>query len=87
MGYETDSDALAEALEVLEEGGTIVTSAAPTAGYYEVEFDGLGELVQPGSYSWTMELVAGNTYLLDVGPEGFHTKGIWRAAAIEVVAE
>lgn len=87
LGYETGSNALAEELEVMDEGGTVVTRDAPTDGYYEVEFDGLGEAVAPGSYSWGMELVAGYTYLIDVGAEDFHVSGMWRPAVIEVVAE
>ena len=87
LGYETGSDALAEELEVMEEGGTVVTSDAPTDGYFEAEFDDLGEAVAPGDYSWTVDLVAGNTYLFDVGAEDFHVSGMWRPAVIEVVAE
>ena len=87
LGYETGSDALAEELEVMNEGDVVVTSDAPTDGYFEVEFDGLGEAAPIGSHSWTMDLVAGNTYLLDVGAEDFHVSGMWRPAVIEVVAE
>ncbi len=87
LGYETGSDALTEELEVMGEGGTVVTSDAPTAGYFEAEFDDLGEAVAPGDYSWTVNLVAGNTYLFDVGAEDFHVSGMWRPAVIEVVAE
>ena len=86
LGYETGSAALAEELGVMAEGSSVVTSNAPTAGFSEIEFEGQNDLV-PGSHSWTMDLEPGNTYLVDVGPEGFHTKGIWRAAIIEVVAK
>lgn len=87
LGFETGSAALAEELELLEEGNSIVTSDAPTEGFFEVEFEGCCELVPPGSYTWTMDLGSGNTYLFDVGFEDFHQSGIWRMAVIEVVAE
>jgi len=87
MGYETGSAALAEELKVVEEGNSVVTGDAPTAGYFEVDFEALGDYVPPGTYTWTMDLGPDNTYLFDVGPEGFHTKGLWRMAVIEVVAE
>jgi hypothetical protein len=45
LGYETGSDALAEELEVMDEGDAVVTRDAPTDGYFEVGFDGLGEAV------------------------------------------
>jgi len=86
LGYETGSEALADELEVLAEGRSVVTGDLPTEGYFEVEFEGQGDLV-PGSHTWTMDLGPGNTYLIDVGPEGFHTEGLWRAAVIEVLAE
>ncbi len=63
-----------------------MTGAPPTAGFVEVEFEGSGDLVTPGGHTWTMDLQPG-TYLFDVGPEDFHTAGLWRAAVIEVVAE
>lgn len=81
MGYATGSDALAEELGVLEEGGSFVTSDPPTAGFFEV----FGDTVEPGAHTWTLDLKAGNTYLFDVGPENFHEDGIWRMAVIEVV--
>lgn len=87
MGYETGSAALAEELEVIEEGGSVMTGAGPTAGFVEVDFEALGELVDPGTHTWSMDLEPGNTYLFDVGPEGFHIKGMWRSAVIDVVAE
>ena len=87
LGYESGPDALAEELEVMEEGGTVVTSDAPTDGYFEAEFEDLGEAVAPGDYSWMVDLVAGNTYLFDVGAEDFHVSGMWRPAVISVVAE
>ncbi len=86
LGYGTGSAALAEELEVLEEGNRVVTSAPPAAGFVEVDFEGAGEPVTPGGHTWTMDLGPG-TYLFDVGPEDFHTAGLWRAAVIEVVAK
>lgn len=86
LEYQTGSAALASELEVIEEGGMVVTSDPPTAGFEWVEAEGMNDL-GPGGHTWTMDLEAGNTYLIDVGPEGFHTKGLWRAAVIEVVAD
>lgn len=82
MRYETGSPALAEELEFVAEGGSVVTSDAPTPGFVEV----LGEWpVPPGTHTYTVDLLAGNTYLFDAGPEDFHQAGLWRMAVIEVV--
>jgi hypothetical protein len=81
MYYETGSVALAEELAAIEEGGKLVTSDAPTEGYVEV----YGDTVEPGTYTWSFDMSAGNTYLFDVGPEDFHQSGIWRMAVIEVI--
>lgn len=82
MAYETDSNALAEELRMIEEGGSLVTGDAPIAGFTEV----LSEWpVSPGTHSYTVDLEAGNTYLFDAGLEDYHQSGIWRMAVIEVV--
>ena len=85
MRYETGSAALAEELEVVEEGGVLVTPEPPTAGYDEIDLEGSGSLM-PGSYNWTVDLKPG-TYLFDVGPLDFHTTGLWRAVVFEVVGQ
>ena len=85
FGYESDSAGLAEELEFLEEGDLGVPVGAPEAGYFEVDIEGSDD-VAPGSHTWTMDLGPG-TYVFDVGPEDFHTTGLWRAAVIEVVAK
>lgn len=82
MAYETGSDALAEELEVVEEGDSVITSDAPTAGFSEVLADWP---VSPGTHTYTVDVEAGNTYLFDAGPEDFHQSGLWRMAVIEVV--
>lgn len=87
LGYETGSAALADELEVVAEGASVITGDAPTEGYVEVEFEGFGDRVPPGSHTWKMDLEPGYTYLFDVGPKDFHVSGLWRAAVIEVVAE
>ncbi len=84
FGYETGSAALAEELKFLEEGDRGVPIGLPAAGYFEIDFTGQGDLV-PGSHTLTMDLGPG-TYIFDVGPQDFHTTGLWRAAVIEVVA-
>lgn len=81
MGYETGSDALADELQVVEEGGIVITGEPPTAGYFEVLYD---QPVAPGTHTYTVDLEAGNTYLFDAGPEDFHQSGLWRLAVIEV---
>ena len=85
MRYETGSAALAEELELVEEGGVLVTPDPPTAGYDEIDLEGSGALM-PGSYNWTVDLEPG-TYLFDVGPLDFHTTGLWRAVVFEVVSQ
>ena len=85
LRYETGSAALAEELEVVEEGSRLVTGELPTAGYDEVDLEGSGALL-PGSHTWAVDLQPG-TYLFDVGPLDFHTTGLWRAAVFEVVSE
>ncbi len=85
LRYETGSAALAEELDRGGEGNLVVTSEPPTAGFSEVDFEGSGDPVLPGSHAWTMDLGPG-TYLFDVGHEDFHATGLWRAAVIEVIA-
>lgn len=85
MRYETGSTALAEELELVEEGGVLVTPDPPAAGYDEIDLEGSGALM-PGSYNWTVDLEPG-TYLFDVGPLDFHTTGLWRAVVFEVVSQ
>jgi hypothetical protein len=85
FGYTPGSAGLAEELEFLEEGDRGVPIGTPEAGYFEVDIEGSDD-VAPGSHTWTMDLEPG-TYLFDVGPEDFHTTGLWRAAVIEVVAK
>lgn len=86
FGYETNSAALTEELEFLEEGERGVPNGPlPVLGFFDVEFEGGNDLV-PGSHTWTMDLGPG-TYLFDFGPDDFMTTGLWRAAVIEVVAE
>ena len=84
FGYDTGSAALAEEMEFLAEGNRGVPIGAPAAGFFEVDLEGQDELA-PGSHTWTVDLGPG-TYLFDVGPEDFHTAGLWRAAVIDVVA-
>lgn len=83
--YETGSTALAEEMEFLVEGEKGVPSGPPAEPYVEIELEGSGGLA-PGSHTWTVVLEPG-TYIFDVGPPGFHTTGLWRAAVIEVVAK
>lgn len=83
MAYETGSDALAVELEMIEVGGSLVTSDPPVAGYTEVLSDWPAS---PGTHSYTVDMEAGNTYLFDAGFEDYHQSGIWRMAVIEVVA-
>jgi len=85
FGYETGSAALAEELKFLEQGNRGVPSGLPVEGFFEIDFEGQGDL-RPGSHTWMTYLGPG-TYLFDLGPEDFHTTGLWRAAVIEVVAE
>ena len=82
MRYETGSEALAEELAAIGEGGTVVTSNAPVTGYVEALSDWP---VMPGTHTYELDLQAGNTYLFDAGYEDFKITGIWRMAVIEVV--
>lgn len=83
LRYETGSAALAEELQLVEEGSRLVTGELPTAGYDEIDLAGSGVLA-PGIHTWAVDLEPG-TYLFDVGPLDFHTSGLWRAAIFEVV--
>ncbi len=85
LRYETGSDALAEELEVIQEGHRSVTADPPTEGYVEVNLEG-SSVLAPGSHTWTVDLEPG-TYLFDVGPLDFHITGLWRAAVFEVVGK
>lgn len=93
LWYESGSTALAEVLEVVEEGERVIVGRRPPPEPYveieldeQLQWDSAGGLVVPGSYTWTQVLEPG-TYIFDVGPEDFHQTGFWRAAVIEVVAD
>lgn len=86
FGYDTGSEALAEELAFVSEGNRAVpTGPDPVAGFYDVDFDYSGDLSEPGSHTWTMDLAPG-TYIFDVGSADFMTTGLWRLAVIEVVS-
>lgn len=87
FGYETGTEALAEELEFVGEGDRAVPSGPdPVAGFFDVDFEYSGDISEPGSHTWTMDLAPG-TYIFDVGPDDFMTTGLWRLAVIEVVAD
>jgi hypothetical protein len=85
-GYPAGSEALAAELAFVDEGKMRVPIAPlPVDGFYEIDYDWPDDIGEPGTQTWTVDLVPG-TWIFDVGPEDFRITGLWRAAVIEVVA-
>jgi hypothetical protein len=84
FGYETGSAALAEELELLEEGESgMPTGVDPAEGFFDPS---IGGDFEPGEHTLTVDLQPG-TYIFDASTGDVMTTGLWRVAVIEVVSD